>query len=1103
MKYPFYVKFLRRFLKDNQINDLILIEQNKKSILENTSYYRFRFDFLKNFDEHNEINHIISKCNDLIKIMINDIENNFGIINASTINIIEESVKKNDLYIDEIINKILVKFEINNIIHVRDINIIINQIFNEEIKKYLRNIIALNITHEFEIFYALPIEFYFKGKNNGNFIIWLFLNDPKNEEELENYILDELKPFMSLVASNIAIWDFNELQRKSLIEPSIKSAIAAIMARNGSHNIGSHILSSVGNNYNELPDDQFLYKYIQDRMDYIAQITTEFPTWSYPVWLVRDLMRNFYMQHHLQNYIARSEGLSAFCYQEDRKQQNSIIIKIKRAGEEDYIIAPGSDNTSFDQDIAIAIPGGIVGQQAFYTILENIIRNSAKHNWAEQSQEKKEELKNLEITVEFDEQSDSDFVIFRAWDNVSNIFYNEQISEDDIRLKRLPIEEGNEKVITDDFSKCHLHQAMNSRLSQSFIDQSTGQLIKANWGLAEMKISAGFLNKKDTSIIGSNEIKDILFDHSDQGYTGIISAVPVREKIEKDGTEKKATYRFHLGYQFAVPKPKEVLICGQFPSIENTNEYNQNSIYFQEDCSQKNLDYEYIVLYDDENLNFINQLKQYQEQNVEHLDKLYQDIKNEIENFPYRLFIVSDDIKNLMSIYTVSTPDFHYDFLFKRIVILTKDEFTKNLNTSPKHFKLHLYARWIEHLKKMQGIADKELKMILNVEGNNRHNNKQKVYRLLFDKFKEEILNDSECEQDVKRELAAVSISALDKYDDERRKRKQPAPYDSIESLIDKWIDLTIYEFEREEATNRLIFNEEVNDFNVKPRVSDALRDKIDGWAEHLKDIARSYYKIIKKVYIRYEEETPTLPPIYRADKSVNTTIRLDKAINELVKVTITNNTYDERYDIAYDRHTLMTKQLYSEALSGSQTYFSILNHLPNDDYLKQKIGLQLVENALLRMVVIDERVAQYLNQFKYTIKERYDGANIEIPCRVKTLEGESPWIDLIQNLAKDAAAFDLENIEADKFDVMIIHQGILDKVMKNPTKEKLSILLKNIKEKIPFVIITSGRGEPENIPVDAKFLAFSNIETFLLKDYPEKFLLSQIAMKITSIKRQ
>jgi len=147
--------------------------------------------------------------------------------------------------------------------------------------------------------------------------------------------------------------------------------------------------------------------------------------------------------------------------------------------------------------------------------------------------------------------------------------------------------------------------------------------------------------------------------------------------------------------------------------------------------------------------------------------------------------------------------------------------------------------------------------------------------------------------------------------------------------------------------------------------------------------------------------------------------------------------------------------------------------------------------------------VAQYLNQFKYTIKERYDGANIEIPCRVKTLEGESPWIDLIQNLAKDAAAFDLENIEADKFDVMIIHQGILDKVMKNPTKEKLSILLKNIKEKIPFVIITSGRGEPENIPVDAKFLAFSNIETFLLKDYPEKFLLSQIAMKITSIKRQ
>ncbi len=893
------------------------------------------------------------------------------------------------------------------------------------------------------------------------------------------------------------------IYRVRFLSEVLKSAIASIMSRNGSHNIGSHILSAVSNHYNDIPDDQILYKYIQDRMDYIAQITTEFPAWSYPVWFVRDLMRNFYMQHHLLNFIARSEGLSAYHYQEEKIKQNEIIIKIKRAGKQDFIIAPDTKNTSFEDDIAIAIPGGVVGNQAFYTILENIIRNSAKHNWAGQSQAEKEALKNLEITIEIDDKSERDFVIFRIWDNITNIFDDEPITEDDIRLKRLPLEGGNEKLISEDATPCYLHWSMNSKLSKSFIDQSTGQLIKANWGLAEMKISAGFLNKKDTSIIGSNEIQDILFDYSDQGYSGIIRAVPVREKIEKNGTKKGEAYRYHLGYEFAIPKPKEVLIHGQFSAITNKDEYRKHSIYFQEGDTEQNIDYEFMVLMDDGNNEFINRIKRYLTNPDENKDELYLNIKSEIERFPFRLFIVSDKLFQQLQQADITSVNPGIQFLAKRIVPLPESLFQKKLINNHQDFKLYLYAEWVRHLRQMRGLDDGQLKMLINLKGGNKHNNKQRIFRLIFDKFKNEMIDDLDDDDEIKKLLRSITTSDLDKYDGERREHKLPATYYNTDSLIDSWVVLAIYEFQIDPATGRFGFDDQKNDFKFKLRVSEAMAQRIIDSGEQLKEIAKKYYAIVKKVYVRYEEDTPTLPVIYRADSAGTAEIKLDDEINEIVNLTITSDEYQEPFDIAYNRHSSVSAAVYSESLSGAQTYFSILNHLPSDPYLKQKIALQLVENGLLRLIVIDERVAQYLTNFQYSMEEKYRTANIEIPLRIKPLEGDSESIDLIQNAEKSLPILDLENIADNKYDMMVIHQGILDKLNKNATKSQLSEFLKKVKERVPFIIITSGRGEPENIPDDAKFLAFSNIETFLLKDHPEKFLLSQIAMKITSTKRQ
>ncbi len=266
-----------------------------------------------------------------------------------------------------------------------------------------------------------------------------------------------------------------------LEKASVRTAIGSIMSRNGSHNIGSHVLSALSHNVGTMPDDRVLYQYIQHRMDYIATATTDFPQWMTPTMFVGGLMKNFYTQKHLLDYISRSEGLRAYKFQERNlddaarmNQHETIRVFLRRFygadskmelppadrryltydlfdrewsiyyffGEKDklfrqkfsekkrtqYEVSESGGTAKFleydrrftpdwKQDVRISIPGGIVGQHAFYTIIENVIRNAAKHGWAS---DKNLTEKDLEINVDFLE-GDED-IVFTIGDNVSDVF---------------------------------------------------------------------------------------------------------------------------------------------------------------------------------------------------------------------------------------------------------------------------------------------------------------------------------------------------------------------------------------------------------------------------------------------------------------------------------------------------------------------------------------------------------------------------------------------------------------------------------------------------------------------------------------------------------
>lgn len=340
---------------------------------------------------------------------------------------------------------------------------------------------------------------------------------------------------------------------------ALRSARAAIMSRNMSHNLGSHVLSRLGRQ--RRGGGWYTQRYLQQRMDFLAQVSTEPPSGDEPAWVLQDLVRWFLHQTDILDFIAASEGLRAHRFKpgETRGNQDkdSADIRLhvllvpdaewstpcpidqnmnadKRIDERIKIIreacersrADGSPEEALscipntgarqedgadcrrvllstkaneedkgtvctDEDQLVAIPGGLVGWQGFYVVLENVMRNAAKHG-------KREQGKPLHVVVE----------ILHDPDCTLSMRYDEQ---DRVRvapclLVRIydsasPVRDGGVALWARGKTPGDCSKGLNERLQQDFIDE-TGKLVQGNWGLFEMRIAAGFLQRRSIDHVG-------------------------------------------------------------------------------------------------------------------------------------------------------------------------------------------------------------------------------------------------------------------------------------------------------------------------------------------------------------------------------------------------------------------------------------------------------------------------------------------------------------------------------------------------------------------------------------------------------------------------
>ncbi|HJT27331.1 MAG TPA: hypothetical protein VJ784_07990 [Pyrinomonadaceae bacterium] len=260
--------------------------------------------------------------------------------------------------------------------------------------------------------------------------------------------------------------------------------------------------------------------YLQKRMDFIAQVATSAPSWC----LLTDfdsLIDGFTKQYCLIKNIVRShqgtengpdfEPLIEKTYGEDRKDPPLLDI-----------------------------PHGEIGAQAFYTILENIVRNTAKYGDPAQLTKIKD--------IDGDGKLRFAIVVHDEWDDGGRGWVKD--------FYKVQIIDQLESATSDAFPNTAVAK-LNTFLSEYLTDPITGVVKPKNWGMKEIKICAAYLR-----MVKQDEI-DAKFEEWSTSKKPEEPPI-LQVSLESRNGRKQETAK-HLAYTLYLLRPKQAQIVTDEP----------------------------------------------------------------------------------------------------------------------------------------------------------------------------------------------------------------------------------------------------------------------------------------------------------------------------------------------------------------------------------------------------------------------------------------------------------------------------------------------------------------------------------------------------------
>jgi hypothetical protein len=288
------------------------------------------------------------------------------------------------------------------------------------------------------------------------------------------------------------------LRVETAIIQGTKAGSVGLMSRNLPHNIGSHALywleQDAGvDKRGKL--ERLFYRYLRERMELLAGFATALPmTWA--TTRLEALIKGFKENKLLLDRIGKSEGVK------------EVEVDLPK-----------------EDDRMIALTGGVLGAQALYLILENIIRDSAKFGRA--SGDGARRSTTLHLNVRVAEPADA------------------ALAENFIQI-----------TVSDDLNNYEMAAGgINKELDELRIADEGGRLVTGGWGIKERFIAALFLR-------GMRPENISLQDESKKGKSkkGTINLRLGRRKLDGLPILKLTRVGGHLGWVFYLFKPKGVLL---------------------------------------------------------------------------------------------------------------------------------------------------------------------------------------------------------------------------------------------------------------------------------------------------------------------------------------------------------------------------------------------------------------------------------------------------------------------------------------------------------------------------------------------------------------
>lgn len=369
---------------------------------------------------------------------------------------------------------------------------------------------------------------------------------------------------VSAIIIGFTIWKIRRLKNLNFTSDK-KAALSQVLARCMSHNIGSHALSKFMDKdviLAEEKPEQYLTKfplshqsndkekkdryegeskrkelianfneYLKYRMDFLADIaTTSQPFMESPVYFCKDLFKGFDKNRILLNRIS---GVSS---------DVTFGFKVFIEGQEI------KNYNSFDK--LVSIPNDVLGTQAFYILLENIVRNIYKHGNPNKYETKDDKVPHVSIEIHLDEY-ESDKTVFQV-----SIFDNNYKTWDVIKNIALTRNQTfNDSILTGN-------------------DRITYKLRDTNLGTIEMAACAAYLKGWPVVFCDKDEfrLKELIPGKeykANPEETIIYAYTHASDNLNEDNN-------YSFGYRFFINKPKQVLVVsdGQFVLENESGELN-------------------------------------------------------------------------------------------------------------------------------------------------------------------------------------------------------------------------------------------------------------------------------------------------------------------------------------------------------------------------------------------------------------------------------------------------------------------------------------------------------------------------------------------------